>query len=274
MTSGSEAFKARLGDSHLADQISFGTPKGPGWMYISDLTAPEAGPLRDLLETIGERAGTSDPKIIAAAFAARLGWSSVIGILPCLLTGGVPDLTPDNVHLKFGSHTLFEATALARLEWHNMPIPAATHDGVALLTAKQLDRALPLLSENLHLYTQPIVEALHHHTRFSKRGIWGQVYAGWGSVFAAVAGHYAQAEDALPLIENFFKLPVVDPGMAPRFYALRHLDRAHVFHKRASCCLFYRLPQGSLCASCPLETSDNRYARNKRSLEKPPSSDA
>jgi hypothetical protein len=36
----------------------------------------------------------------------------------------------------------------------------------------------------------------------------------------------------------------------------------HLFQRRASCCRWYLLPQGELCASCPLVPQEARLQRN------------
>jgi ferric iron reductase protein FhuF len=54
--------------------------------------------------------------------------------------------------------------------------------------------------------------------------------------------------------------------MRPRFYAVSSGARAQACHRRASCCIYYRLPQGSLCASCPLLPFDESVARQRRAM--------
>lgn len=249
-----------LGDHYLAGQIHLGPTAGEGWMTGRNLADAGCDPLNRLLQTLGERAKTDDRKIIAAAFAARLGWSSVAGILPCLLAGHVPRLPPENTSLKFGAHTLFEATAIHECKWVASSSSRATPP--SLLPMEYASEVFCHLSEELHRYSRPIVDALHEWSRFSKRGIWGQIYAGWGSVIHSAVTVVSPSAAALPYIQAFFATPMDDAGMAPEFYALTYQDMTRLFHRRSSCCLFYKLPQGSLCASCPLETDDIRVTRN------------
>jgi hypothetical protein len=49
----------------------------------------------------------------------------------------------------------------------------------------------------------------------------------------------------------------------PRLHVVRYRNRAHVYQRRASCCRFYLVPEGQLCASCPLLSHEERVARKR-----------
>jgi hypothetical protein len=51
--------------------------------------------------------------------------------------------------------------------------------------------------------------------------------------------------------------------MQPRLHAVGYRDATHVYQRRASCCRFYMVPEGELCASCPLVPQEERLARNR-----------
>jgi len=50
--------------------------------------------------------------------------------------------------------------------------------------------------------------------------------------------------------------------MQPRMHPVTCGEVTHLYQRRASCCRYYLLPQGDLCASCPLVSHDERVARN------------
>ena len=50
--------------------------------------------------------------------------------------------------------------------------------------------------------------------------------------------------------------------MRPRLHAVAYRDAVHVYQRRASCCRFYLVPEGELCASCPLVAHEARLERN------------
>ena len=123
------------------------------------------------------------------------------------------------------------------------------------------------LSEGLHDQISPIVDALHDWSRFSKRAAFGQIYAGWGSVIQMIAAQANTDEgQTVAYIRRFFQSPLAYQNMAPNFYNLAFNGHAGIFHRRGSCCLFYRLPDGELCNSCPLVSDEKRLEYNRNSL--------
>jgi FhuF 2Fe-2S C-terminal domain len=51
--------------------------------------------------------------------------------------------------------------------------------------------------------------------------------------------------------------------MQPDFYPVSYQGITHVYHRRVSCCRFYKLPGGQLCASCPIVSHEERLQRNQ-----------
>jgi len=56
--------------------------------------------------------------------------------------------------------------------------------------------------------------------------------------------------------------------MQPRMHAVTMDGVTHLYLRRASCCRYYLLPQGDLCASCPLVSHDERLRRNREFMAK------
>ena len=99
-----EAYDA-LRSLNASWSVDVGKPTGPGWIAGADLRTAASGPFNSLLVRIGERAGTSDRRTIAASFALRLGWASAMAIAPDLRHRCVPDIALDNVSFKFKPST-------------------------------------------------------------------------------------------------------------------------------------------------------------------------
>jgi len=258
-------FRELLGDSFLSQQIIVGHCESEDWTAAIDFQNANKGPFNDLLVNIGKRAKTDDKKIIAAAFAARLGWASVGAIAPLLLIGNLPILNEKGFALRFNTQTLFTGIHFYKDHWCNEASITDTYfDHLSLVPLEKVEILFPTLMDGLHQQLLPIMEALYSWSRFSRRGAWGQIYASWGSVFKMVADQAEQ--DILPYIRHFFSKPMMYPTMAPDFYTLAVPYNTKVFHRRASCCLYYRLPQGGLCTSCPLETDEKRLLANMASL--------
>ena len=254
---------------HPKWHVEFGPREGVGWISGPGLLRPEEGPMALLLDRIADRLNTRDRKIIAASFALRFGWSAGAAIAPYLLHACVPDIGLDNISLKFSDATLFERVALrtARINpvgsQHEM-----TKDAIVECSAPTFEsELLGTLRNALRNQSGPVIEALHEWSRFSKRALWGQVVSSWGGQFTAIFAHLKRHADALPYVRHFFDSPGFVEGMRPIFYPVHHAGVTRIYHRRASCCLYYKLPAKAYCASCPLISQGERVRRNKEWID-------
>jgi hypothetical protein len=184
-----------------------------------------------------------------------------MAIAPYLKYGCVPDISLDNISLKFRESTFFERTALHEPRGVMLADdPAAAHAAITVVRdARALLRALrTALSEQ----AAPVVEALYGWSGFARRGTWGMLTSSWATHFTSLAGGDRDQRNVLPLIHGFFAGDDVVAAMQPRLHAVTHRGVTHLYQRRASCCRWYLLPQGELCASCPLVSHDERVARN------------
>ena len=241
--------------------VEMGTPHGTGWIAGTDFLSATTGPFHELLSRIGERARTSDRKTIAAAFALRYGWSAGVAIAPYLTHQCVPNIALDNVSLKFTESTLFERVSLHRPEGVMLQQEGATsHPSVQLLSS-QTD-LLACLRERLVQQAAPIVEALYRWSSFSPKGMWGMITSSWGAQFIHIMGEIATQERGLPLVQQLFAGTDIVAQTQPCFYPVTYQHVMHVYHRRATCCRYYLLPQGGYCASCPLIPQEESVRRN------------
>lgn len=235
---------------HAAWAVEIGRPEGPGWIAGDHLRDARRGPFNELLLRIGERARTRDRRTIAASFALRFGWSSAMAIAPYVRDRFVPDIGLDNVSFKFTASTSFERAAIHVLRG----VAPDGGDEHALL--RTLRRALTSQAE-------PIVDALFAWSGFAKRGTWGMLTSSWASQFTDLAADPNDQRDIQPLIESLFAGDDVVAAMQPRMQAVTCGSSTHLYQRRASCCRYYLLPAGELCASCPLVSDQERLARNR-----------
>jgi FhuF 2Fe-2S C-terminal domain len=242
--------------------VDVGRPTGPGWVSGLDLSVATTGPFHDLLRRIGELACTSDRRTIAASFALRFGWSSAMAIAPYVRHRYVPDIALANVSFRFSDSTAFERAAMyeprgivvagdARAAQASM---ATVADEAALLA--ELRRALVAQST-------PVVDALYAWSGFARRGTWGMLTSAWASQFTALCENRHDQRSMLPLIERLFAGHDVVADMQPRMDVVTYGPATHLYQRRASCCRYYLLPEGGLCASCPLVSDADRLARNR-----------
>jgi FhuF 2Fe-2S C-terminal domain len=247
---------------HPAWYVEIGQPTGNDWIAGTDLETALEGPYNALLSRMGKRLHTSDRRTIAASFALRYSWSSGIAIAPYLLHQSVPNIGLNNVSFKFHENTAFERAALHQPEGVMLRQGGMTqHPSIQLLTSQQA--LLSYLRASLVQQAEPIVRALYDWSHFSIRGIWGMITASWGSQFFNIFGEIDVQDNGLPYVRDFFAGSDLASQMQPDFYPVSFNGVTHVYHRRASCCRFYKLPQGQLCASCPIVSQEERIQRNK-----------
>jgi hypothetical protein len=113
---------------------------------------------------------------------------------------------------------------------------------------------------------------LYDWSGFAPRGTWGMLTSSWAAHFTALGDNRDDQRSMLPTIESFFAGHDLAAEMQPRLHPVTYRDITHVYQRRASCCRYYLLPQGDLCASCPLVSHEDRLARNidwmQRQLER------
>jgi len=226
--------------------VEIGRPSGAGWIHGEALRDARRGPFNDLLVRIGERAGTTDRRTVAASFALRFGWASAMAIAPYLKHGCVPDIALDNVAFKFKESTFFERTAIYQPR-------GATGDPEALLRT---------LRHALVAQATPVVEALYQWSGFARRGTWGMLTSSWASQFTGLCDTPDDQRGMLPVIDTFFRGNDDAALMQPRMHPVTCGTITHLYQRRASCCRYYLLPQGDLCASCPLVSQETRVRLN------------
>jgi hypothetical protein len=243
-------------------QVDIGRPQGPGWIPGTAFRIAGAGPFNALLSRIGDRLRTTDRRTIAAAFALRYGWSAGMALAPCLLGDCVPTITLDNVSFKFGDNTLFERVAL------HHPTGVMLHPGGG--TPHPLIQWLPShqdlvrwLRTSLVHQAQPIVDTLYAWSRCARKGLWGMITSSWGAQFMQICEAIDAQPSGVQYAVPFFAGTDVVAQMQPSFYPVTYHHVTHLYHRRAACCRYYLLPQGSYCASCPLLSQEERMQRNR-----------
>lgn len=242
--------------------VDIARPSGPGWIAGVDFRMASAGPFNELLERIGERAKTRDKKTIAASFSLRFGYASAMAIAPYLRFGCVPDVSLENVAFKFRESTMFERTAiyeargvvLAGDSRATHPTMSTVPDNAALVRA---------LRAGLVAQSAPVVDALYEWSGFARRGTWGMLTSSWASQFTALCENRNDQRGVAPLLDALFAGDDVVADMRPKMNAVTYDGATHLYQRRASCCRYYLLPQGDLCASCPLVSDEERLERNR-----------
>lgn len=252
---------AALREYNASWSVEVGRPSGTGWIAGAELRVASAGPFNDLLLRIGGQAGTTDRLTIAASFALRYGWSSAMAIAPFLTYRCVPDVSLDNISLKFHHTGFFERTAIHEARGTMIAAdPRANHP--AITTVADPYQLLRSLRSALMAQAIPVVEALYDWSGFARRGTWGMLTSSWAAHVTSLIGDGRDQRPALPVLQAFFAGDDLVAKMQPTCHALTYRGVTHLYQRRASCCRIYLLPQMELCASCPLVSHEERLARN------------
>jgi hypothetical protein len=268
----------RLRALHPNWYVEFGSRSGEGWIPGLALLNPEGGAFGTLLGRIAARLHTADRKIVAASFALRFGWSAGAAIAPFVLYQCVPDLSLHNIALRFSEQTFFERVAIMQARAVAVRDSEEEDSLVTILDNIQGGKTnskpfyhpvlLAKLRDTLSEQARPVIEGLHSWSRFSKRALWGQVASSWGSQFSAIFAHLKRHAEALEYGTEFFADLGFLGAMRPWFYAVAHNGLVRIYHRRASCCLYYRIPDAAYCASCPLVSHAERVRRNKEWIDR------
>ena len=88
------------------------------------------------------------------------------------------------------------------------------------------------------------------------------ITSSWGAQFMQICGAIDAQHSGLQYVVPFFAGNDVVAQMQPSFYPVTYHHVTHLYHRRATCCRYYLLPQGHYCASCPLLSQEERIQHN------------
>jgi ferric iron reductase protein FhuF len=249
-------------------RVEAGVPEATdGWIRGSDFREASNGPFHALLVRMGERAKTEDRKTLAASFALRFGWAGAVAIGPYLTNRCVPHVGLDNVSIKFRDTTLFERTAVHDPRGWRLAQEVES-PGVSDRPREPASPLLRRLRDELHQQAEPVVRALYDWSGFAPKGSWGMITSSWAAQFITVCERLGGQQLAAPILDAFFAGDDEVARMQPRMHPVTMHGITHLYQRRASCCRYYLLPQGNLCASCPLVPHDERLRRNHEFMER------
>jgi len=235
--------------------VEVGRPTGAGWIAGDQFRDATTGPFRTLLERIGTRSQTDDRRTIAGSFALHLGWTSAMAIAPFLRFRCVPDCSLGNIALRFNQSAYVDGTAICEARGTVVADdPCARHPSMRTVPN---DRALlHVLRATLVAQSAPVVAAVFAWSAFAERAIWGVLTSLWASHFVALWPIHDDQRPVAQMLDDFFAGDDVVAEMRPEVTRSESGAGVHLHLRRASCCRFYLVPAGSLCASCPLVTDD------------------
>jgi hypothetical protein len=231
--------------------VELGRPHDAGWITGDEFRDAATGPFNALLGRIGARSQTDDRRTIAGSFALHFGWTSAMAIAPFLRFRCVPNVALGNVAIRFNHAAYVDGTAV--FEPGGAVVagdPRAQHP--SMTTVPDDAALLRALRAALADQAAPVVETVHRWSAFAERAMWGVLASLWASHFIAL---WPAQDDQRPLARMLDAVFAGDDAVAemrPAVTAVESGGIVRLRQRRASCCRFYLVPGGGLCASCPL----------------------
>lgn len=240
--------------------LQLGHPPGDAWLRADEVEQR----LEELLGRVQARYG-ADRAVAAAFFTGSYAWGIVGGALACLVTERrAPDVSMANLSLRFDEQGYVTAVALVTSRFACLATdPAAAACDV--LTAPDADRLRRWLRARIVEHLERLVQPLRNTARRGRSASWKTITDACTGVFTLLA-RAGLDHDFCRAEANAF-LATGPPLVAnPILFSLECNGKQHLFMRRKSCCLAYRLAEFGYCATCPLVSDAEREQRIRRSL--------
>ncbi|WP_189236094.1 IucA/IucC family C-terminal-domain containing protein [Planomonospora parontospora] len=229
---------------------------GGDWIAADRLMDPVAEELTRVLEA--ERAASGQVSAHATALTVMAVYAGTVtapALLAWALYDQVLDVRPRNVLLRLDDHHGFAAVALRRPRLADVSrMPAG--ERLALLVSQVLDE---------HLL--PVAEALRARSRAGRRQLHGGIAQGCAAAFGAASRRPGADVDLLQRsYERFVAACPPELAALGEMVRLSEAGAEGLFYLRRTCCLFYTAAHGEKCASCCLDSVEDRIAGYRRAL--------
>jgi len=201
-----------------------GKPQDARWATPSELAGPR---LQAALTYCGTSLGTDRDDIRGQRLIEVVTWCLAVPSAAALLQRGeLPDLKDAHV-------------------W----IEADPPGGVALTLPRDASQpgGLPQLRAAIAAHTTPLIEAVNAHTRRPAAALERAVEDRIAAAIVWIAQMSDATAKARTLLDGEAEIRMLDLG-----------THELLLHVRAGCCLYYRLPAGLKCFSCPLIDDEDR----------------
>ncbi len=253
---------APLPDLLSAEDPRAGAAPGTHW-YRADTLASD-GSLPVLFERLRSEHGPGH-RLPAATNFLRVTLREPIFLVSAslYLTGRAPLLGPDRLYLPWDAvHARFGTPAVAGVRVAVLPDdPAAGRPGTVV--AEDEAHQLRLAARALFATFEPLLDALHAHTRSGKRTLWGWVLDTLHFYMLNPARYLGRdAEQAWDLATRLGDA-VVEAGAVtrrrPRLFPFAPGDPRGTWAVRGTCCFDYKGdPEHGFCTTCPLKCDGER----------------
>ncbi len=241
----------------------------PGWFPATALCASDSAWLAEGLAHATRLYPAAERRVAGAFFVGHYAWY-LAGAAICtyLAERRVPDLTLDNVALRYGTYTWQAGDQSGEAETINVRFvhghfaaladdPAAAHSDALVLPSTHALR--DWLREALEQHMAPLIDAIYASTRLGKRAQWNLVADSCARLFQHAGQHVGDQSRGCAEGLAFIQSPT-SPMCAShtRYLTLECNGHRDTFVERGGCCLYYRVEPGHNCSTCPLRPAEER----------------
>lgn len=229
-------------------RLERGLEPGGDWVACDRLLDPSSDELGRVLEA--ERAASgqvSDHATALTVMAVYAGTVTASALLAWALDDVVVDMRADNVAIRLSPHHGFEAVGLRE--------PTVVDAPVETLVSWVLDE---------HLL--PLAEAMHVRTRAGRRQLRGGVAHGCAAAFGIASRRGGDVDSLERAYQRFLAASTGGLEKLGELIRLREGEREGLFYLRNTCCLYYTSAEETKCASCCLDSTEERVANYRRVL--------
>lgn len=241
-----------------------------GWFLATDLIQDGSAAFEQALAHQAIRHPHMEARTRGSYWIGEYSWYvPAVAVTAYLAERRVPDLSPDNLALRFSRYTWHEggeSGEAERLEvrflsgrFAALPAdPAASHPDAVIVP--DTDALREWLRTSLEAHLTPLIERVHSRTRLGRHAQWCLVADSCAALFL----HGGQALDDEPRGKAEGLAFVKAPGSPMKnpntgYVSLRYLDHRETFRTRGGCCRYYTVAEdGYKCATCVLRKPEER----------------
>ena len=177
-----------------------------------------------------------------------------------VLSRRVPDISPENLALRFGEGGNFSEVALLRGGFAALPAdPAADHPEAVVLRdeAEMLD----WMRGRLVTGVGPLIEAVRRHARLSRGAAWRGLADYVAEAFLMTGWDTGDQARYAADAETFVGAPGSPFKSNTGFFVVEDRGRRGAYTTRGVCCQAYKESEHDNCDSCPMLTQEERERR-------------
>lgn len=242
------------------------TDSQPDWLSAADLAAESLPHIKELITRAQSEYKSDSLRPPAMLWFGHYAYAIEIITFACfLIERRVPDLSPENIQLRFDKAGEVDSIAWMGRKFAALPDDdGASHPDCIILPTREA------LREYMHKQMLDgfanMIDSVSAYSKMGRPGLWAIAadYAAYSfTALGEIVGNEALGvEESRLFSESKSKL-----STKRSFIPIEHVGTTHYLLDRTSCCLYYQVDGGGYCHSCPHRPMDERIELVKRHME-------